>query len=239
MFPQKARYCNQKLENTVLMKNKLNSILWDLFAFVLSATRLAFSSRTCKQFLENARSNPYDLIIVPGLQLVNGRWDPIMKARINWAKYVLSNGIAKNVMFSGAAVHTPYYEARIMALYAKAVGIPEENIFEELLAEHSTENVFYSYKYARKLGFCRIALASDPFQTKMLRKFVQKKIDPDIGLLPIVFDILRKMKDEMPDPEIEQEQAFANDFVAIRERMGFRRRFKGTRGFDINPEVYS
>ena len=55
-------------------------------------------------------------------------------------------GMAKNVMFSGSAVYTPYYESKIMALYAEAIGIPKERIYIETEAEHSTENIFYSYR---------------------------------------------------------------------------------------------
>lgn len=69
-------------------------------------------------------------------------------------------------MYSGSSAYSPYYEGEIMALYAIAIGIPKENVFTETRAEHSTENLFYVYLKAKKLGFTHIALATDPFQAK-------------------------------------------------------------------------
>jgi uncharacterized SAM-binding protein YcdF (DUF218 family) len=221
------------------MKNKLIRLLYDLFSFILTITSLSFNSKTCKRFLHKAKAEPYDIIIVPGVPFKNHKWDPIMKARVYWAKYLYENRIAKNVMFSGAAVYTPYIESEIMALYAKAIGIPRENIYTETIAEHSTENVYYSYKKARQLGFDRIALASDPFQTKMLRRFTVEKVSPEIGFLPVVYDILRKKHAEMTDPEIDHHGILVKDFTSLRERAGIRRRFNGTRGFDIDPNAYN
>ena len=111
-----------------------------------------------------------------------------MKGRVYWSKYLYDKGITKNVIYSGSAVYTPYVEGKIMALYAIALGIPEENVFSETMAEHSTENVYYSYKLARKLGFERIALATDQFQAKMLKRFTKKIVSRDAGIIPIVTD---------------------------------------------------
>jgi len=59
-----------------------------------------------------------------------------MKGRVYWSKYLYDRGIGKNIMYSGNAVYTPYFEGEIMALYAKAIGIPPEHIYTELKAEH-------------------------------------------------------------------------------------------------------
>ena len=98
--------------------------------------------------------------------------------RVYWAKFLFDKGIAKNIMFSGSSVYSPYYESIIMSMYAEAIGIPKENIFIETKAEHTTENVYYSYKKALELGFKNIAVASDPFQTKMVSRFTRKKSKP-------------------------------------------------------------
>jgi uncharacterized SAM-binding protein YcdF (DUF218 family) len=179
----------------------------------------------------------YDMIVVPGVPLEKGKWSPYMKARIYWSKYLYDRGIAKNVMYSGSAVYTPYYEGEIMALYAEAIGIPKEHIFTEIKAEHSTENLYYSYKKAKKLGFNTIALASDPFQTKSLRRFAHKILSPDVGLLPIVYDTLKAIE-PMKDPEIDYQKAFVKNFVALPERENFWKRLRGTRGLDIDTNAY-
>ena len=181
---------------------------------------------------------PYDIIIVPGVPLENGKWSYTMKGRVCWSKYLYDKGIAKNVMYSGAAVYTPYYEAVIMALYAEKLGIPTEHIFTEIRAEHSTENVYYSYKKAKKLGFSRIALASDQFQTKSLKRFTRIKLSDKVGFIPIVADTLEPITSKMRDPEIDIQKAFVKDFKSLPERENFFKRLKGTWGLDIDTTAY-
>jgi uncharacterized SAM-binding protein YcdF (DUF218 family) len=179
----------------------------------------------------------YDMVIIPGVPFKNV-WSRTMKARVYWSKYLYDMGIAKNIMYSGSAVYTAYTEGRIMALYGEAIGIPKENIYVETKAEHSTENVYYSYRKILKLNFSKIALASDPFQTKMLRRFTRKKVSPQIDLIPIVIDTLRAMEPGMTDPAIEAEQAFKKEFIPLSQREGFWKRLKGTIGKNIDKNAY-
>lgn len=206
---------------------------------ILSLTACGFSSRTSKRILAESIDKEYDVIVVPGVPFENGRWSQIMKARIYWSKYLYDRGIAKNIMYSGSAVYSPYYEAEIMAMYAEAIGIPGEGIYTETMAEHSTENIYYSYQKAKMLGFNSIALASDPFQTKMLRRFIRKKIDSPVALIPIVFDTLKAMEPQMTDPEIDFESAYKENFVSLEERESFRERFRGTIGLSIDTTIYN
>jgi hypothetical protein len=141
-------------------------------------------------------------------------------------------------MYSGSAVYSPYCEAKIMALYAEKLGMRKENIFTETRAEHSTENIYYSYKKARKLGFHRIALASDPFQTKMLRSFIRKKMKAEIGLIPMVTDTLKAIESTMTNPRIDYSKAFVDHFTALPDRENFLKRLRGTQGLDIDTSAY-
>lgn len=186
-----------------------------------------------------SQDKSYDIIIVPGVPFENGKWSDTMKTRVYWSKYLYDCGIAKNIMYSGGAVYSPYYEAKIMALYGVALGIPKQNIFTEIKAEHSTENIYYSYKKAMKLGFRKIALATDPFQAKMVRKFISKKMKADIPSIPIVYDTLRALPSKMYDPEIDFELAFNEGFISIKEREGFWKRLNGTRGNNIDTAAYN
>jgi hypothetical protein len=180
----------------------------------------------------------YDMVVVPGVPFENGIWSPYMKARVYWSKFLYDKGIAKNIMYSGSAVYSPYYEGEIMALYAIAIGIPKEHVFTETKAEHSTENIYYSYKKAKKLGFKRIALASDDFQTKSLRRFIYKIISPDVGIIPIVNDSLKAMVPMMTDPKIDYQQAFVKNFISLPERENFWKRLRGTRGLNVDTNAY-
>lgn len=199
----------------------------------------SFSDKAARQHLREAESSgPFDIIIVPGIPFKDGQWDRTMKGRVYWSKYLFDKGIAKNIMYSGAAVYTPYYEGKIMAMYAKAIGIPEGNIYTEIKAEHSTENAYYGYKKARQLGFNRVALASDPFQTKLLQRYIRKKVSADIALIPMVTDTLKALEPAMIDPTIPYEKAFEPGFISIKERESLWRRLQGTIRGNIDTTAY-
>ena len=215
-------------------------VKWTIFLMLpVFMYSCSFSKKSCLRLLEESKRNPYEVIIVPGVPFEDSTWSWIMKGRVYWSKYLFDRGITKNVMYSGSAVYTPYVEADIMALYAEKVGIPRENIFMERLAEHSTENVYYSYKLAKKLGFERVALATDQFQSKMLKRFTKKIVSRDVGIIPFVIDTLAAMESVMIDPKVDFQKAFVNDFTPLPERESRWERFRGTRGLDIDTTVYS
>jgi uncharacterized SAM-binding protein YcdF (DUF218 family) len=211
-----------------------------LFCPILTLFSCSFSSKATKRLYQQAlERKPYDAIIVPGAPFENGQWSQVMKGRIYWSKFLFDHGIALNIIYSGAAVYSPYVEGEIMAQYALALGIPKEHVYSETHAEHSTENVYYGYKLARKLGFKTIALASDPFQTRLLRKFTRKRVNADIGLIPMVEDSLLAMEPQMKDPIINTEGAYRKDFVSIKKREGFWKRWRGTFGKNLDSTVYN
>ncbi|MBC7451547.1 MAG: YdcF family protein [Cytophagales bacterium] len=185
-------------------------------------------------YLKRAHAKkPYDLIIVPGYPYDSstGKWNDLMKIRVYWSYYLYKNGYASNVMYSGGSVYTPYIESKIMAMYGKGIGIDEQHIFTEERAEHSTENIYYSYQLAKKHGFKTIAVATDPYQSKLLRSYCSNTKNLDVDFIPIVYDSLEAMK--MEDIDIEAETARAKQFVSLLERESKWKRFKGTLGFNI------
>ncbi len=207
---------------------------WLLCILVLFSS-CSFSSKTTRKKLAAARAEaPFDAIIVPGVPLENGQWSRIMKGRVYWAKYLFDQGIARNIIFSGAAVYTPYVEAEVMKQYALALGLPEAHLFTETSAEHSTENVYYSYQVAKANGFTHIAVASDPFQTKLLKRFIRKKIDPQVRLIPFVVDTLQMLEPTMTDPVIGFSALEQVPFTSIVERESAWQRWRGTRGKNID-----
>lgn len=213
---------------------KVDFILLPKFLICIAVALLSscsFSQKTCGKMLKKAQKNmPYDAIIVPGIPYDNGQWSRTMKGRVYWSYILYKSGIAKNIIYSGSAVYSPYVEAKIMALYAVAIGIPAENVHSEPTAEHSTENLYYSYHLGKKLGYKKMALATDPFQSKLLKKF-SKRMKLDVPMIPMVFDSLESIA--KTDPVIDDQQAFRSDFVSILERESFWERLKGTRGKKI------
>jgi uncharacterized SAM-binding protein YcdF (DUF218 family) len=180
------------------------------------------------EYFERASINkPYDAIIVPGVPFENGAWSSVMKGRVLWSWYLYKNGFAKNVIYSGSSVYTPFVEGKIMAMYAEKLGIPKENIFSETHAEHSTENVYYGYKLGQHLGFKSMALATDPFQTKTLLSYI-KKLKISMPVIPMVYERMDSLKYD--EPVIDTMQAYVTPFTSITEREGFWKRLRGTMG---------
>ena len=220
------------------MKKKFGLVLQGFLMSIL-INSCSFSSKTTKKLLNQSLKTSYDVIIVPGYPFENFVWSKNMKGRVYWSKYLYDKGVAKNVMYSGSSVYSPYYEGIIMAQYAEAIGIPREHIFSEIKAEHSTENVYYSYKKAKLLGFKKIAVASDPFQTKLLSRYIRKKVSRDVPVIPFVVDTLRLMEPTMTDPLIDYKKAFNKDYKPLKEREGFWKRLRGTRGLNVDTSLYN
>lgn len=203
------------------------------FAVVALVITAASCGSSQKAFLKAQTNMPFDAIIVPGVPYDTG-WSNIMKARILWSYYLFQNGYAKNIIYSGSAVYTPYIESRIMASYAEKIGIPGENIYTEERAEHSTENVFYSYYMAKDLGFDKVALATDPFQSKMVRSFAKRK-GLDIDFIPANFDTVEAFFDTT-NVTIDPSNAFVENFKSLPDRESFWKRFSGTMGKNLKYE---
>lgn len=174
----------------------------------------------------------YDAVIVPGVPFNEPEWDRVMLMRVVWSVHLFKKGVTKNIIMSGAAVYTPYVEARIMKQYAIALGVPEQNIFVEDRAEHSTENVWYGFKLGQKQGFVNMALASDKFQTRLLYRFGRKRTK-GLEFLPTLFDTLRTLSHETPKIEYKHLK-LDSTFVPLPERESKWRRFRGTQGKNIN-----
>ncbi len=184
-----------------------------------------------KLFKRAVKNEPYDVVIVPGSPYDGKNWSSVMKGRVIWANYLVQKGIAKNVMFSGAAVYTPYVEAKVMALFAENIGIPKEKIIIEDKAQHGTENIYYSYWLAKNMGFTKIAFASDPVQSTLLMGFSKRHFKIKIDHIPFVIDTLATIDDIYP--VINADSAKVQNFISIVEAQTFSHRFRGTRGKNI------
>lgn len=203
-------------------------------ALLFLMTHCSFTRYTEKSFEAAKKAKPFDAIIVPGVPYQDSLTSGVLKMRVFWAKHLYDSGFAKHIIFSGAAVYSPYVEARAMKIMADSLGIPAHFIFCETKAEHSTENVYYSTKLAQSLGFQKIALATDPFQSVMLRGFM-KKYCPEVESVPIVFGKLNIESKRLP--YINADSAFVQNFVPITARESFWQRFRGTRGKRVEEEV--
>jgi uncharacterized SAM-binding protein YcdF (DUF218 family) len=202
-----------------------------LFTILFSSCSLALKRADKLYQKANLQKPCYDAVIVPGVPFKNGSWDSVMKARVLWSVYLYHNKFTRNIIFSGAAVYTPFYEAVIMGLYAQKLGVQQEHIFFDTLAKHSTENVYYSYKLAKIQGFKSLALATDPFQSALLNAYTKRRFMSPIAHLPVNFQIIAAMNTE--SPQIDSMMAFKEGFISILEQESFFKRLKGTMGKQV------
>jgi len=211
---------------------------WSICAPVFLAAGLLFAQCTFnhhakKSYREAQKEKPFDVVVVPGLPFDGDRTSSVMKLRLYWAKQLYDSGVTKNIIFSGSAVYTHFVEAIAMKTMADSLGIPPEHTFAETRAEHSTENVYYSWKMAKRLGFKKVALATDPFQAAMLRKFM-RRFCPGMKTVPYVSGAINL--DSVALPQIDTTAAYVKNFVSIRDREGFWTRFRGTMGKRVKEE---
>ena len=172
----------------------------------------------------------YDAIIVPGVPFNPPTWDMVMKMRVIWATHLYKTGHTKNIIMSGSSVYSPFVEAEIMRLYAIKMGVPTEHVFVEGRAEHSTENIWYGYKLAKKNELKKIALASDPFQSRLLYNFAKKHMK-DLHFLPVIFDTLETLSHT--EPKINYDSLRIPNFIPLPNRESQWQRFRGTMGKHI------
>jgi hypothetical protein len=109
-----------------------------------------------------APRRPHDAIIVLGCPSEeDGSLSRCQLGRAGHAYALWKKGWTSAFIVSGAAVHTPYVEAEAIAMAMATLGVPADKIWLERDALHTDENVFYSMKLARKLGFEDLAIASN------------------------------------------------------------------------------
>ena len=157
---------------------------------------------------------PYDVVIVPGYPYYDTtpRF-PLLACRMYWVKELYDKGIAKNIIFSGGAIHTQYNEAKVMKIISDTLGIPQRHIFLEEYAPHSYQNVTYGNKLAKKLGFKKIAVATDPYQFSYLTIFLPSA--PGVGILTFSPDSAEAKKYFQPLPYFNPRDAYVKDFTPI------------------------
>ena len=203
-------------------------------AMVLVLTHCSVTKQTERAYERARKEKPYDVIIVPGVPYDKANTTSVMTMRLYWAKHLYDSGFTKNIIFSGSSVYTHFVEGIAMKIMADSLGIPVGNTFFETQAEHSTENIYFSWKMAREKGFEKIALATDPYQAALLRSFM-KRYTPGVKSIPIVFGILDI--DDRSLPKIDTTAAFVHNFVPITKRESFWERFQGTMGKRVKEDV--
>ncbi len=179
----------------------------------------------------------YDAVIIPGFPYQPGKkMNAIYRMRLAWAYELYLEGRTEHIILSGGAVHTPYVEAEIFALYLMEMGVPADVLILERNAEHSMENVFYSMEIAEQYGYEKVAVATDMWQAGMIQiigKFHGHDLSK-VDFLPAKFSIVNRYWKSF-EFDINHELAFRNDFIPLVERKDKDTRKLGTHGHLWKP----
>ena len=215
----------------------LNSIKMKLSSITKSFTvsLLLLSLNSCDLFkdisVSDADYQPYDAIIVPGFPFNDeeGKMNAFQRMRLFWALHLYETGETNYIIVSGSAVHSPYVEAEIFAIFLAELGVNPKHIIIENRAEHSTENVFYSLELAKKLDLKRVAVATDPMQSKMIA-YLMRKINMEIDYLPTDLKMISTKYQLKFEHAIDGSPAYVKNFIPLKERENRKLRMQGTRG---------
>jgi hypothetical protein len=181
-------------------------------------------------FAKDRTVEVYDAIIIPGYPFnPDGKMNAIYQMRLHWAHRLYTQGITKHIIVSGNAVHSPYVESKIFALYLEEMGVDPAHLIIEDRAEHSLENVFYSLELAKARGFDKVAVATDLFQSGMIQ-ILGKKHDLKVDYLPANIGYILSKKWNSFKGTIDYCQAYVENFTALKERKNRQERLRGTRG---------
>jgi uncharacterized SAM-binding protein YcdF (DUF218 family) len=215
------------------MPVKLNISAAFIALLVLSGCKAyytAFYTDPVKCFEVAKQKKPYDVIIVPGFPYDSGRVNMVLSERVKWAYYLYKNGYAKNIIFSGGAVHSAYVEASVMKLLALQTGIDADHIFTEIKAEHTTENLYYSSIMADSLGFKSVAFASEAAQCSFMKPF-KRKFKLTLDFIPVIADSITHLHIEFKP--VDENLVFVKEFVPLKKRESTLKSLRGTRGHKV------
>ena len=101
-----------------------------LAGIVVLLTSFGLKEQVARSRKKHFAKAPYDVVIVPGYPYYETNPPyPLLTCRMNWAKALYDSGVAKNFIFSGGAIHTPYNEARVMKIISDTLGKPQDHNF--------------------------------------------------------------------------------------------------------------
>ncbi|MBD80499.1 MAG: hypothetical protein CL840_16400 [Crocinitomicaceae bacterium] len=154
---------------------------------LVSCKTLKYNEVAANRYAYADEVKPFDVLVVPGTPYYQEGMTNVMLYRLLWAQHLYNNGFAKKIIFSGAAVYTPFVESCIMKEYAKLLGLPGDSILLETQAETSVDNIYYSNLLARKNELKDLLVATDMFQSLRYAQF-QKQTNIQFNIVPMIKD---------------------------------------------------
>jgi len=105
----------------------------------------------------------FDTLIVLGTPtLPDGTPSPEQRERVLEGVREYKAGIAQHIIMTGGPAHNHFVEAHSMALLAESQGIPPSAMSEEVRAQNTVQNIFYSRRIMLDHGWNSAEVISSP-----------------------------------------------------------------------------
>ncbi|MCX6785169.1 MAG: YdcF family protein [Candidatus Komeilibacteria bacterium] len=149
---------NKKIGGVVIII--LILFCWQTWASV-SLNDLLAKPLIVKQTLAEAQ-----VLIVHGCGLyTDGRLTECAQERVDWARKLLTEGLAQQIILSGGYTNGGLTEAQAMADYLKKQGVSSSQLFLESKSQSTWQNVLNSLEILKQHNWSRILVVTSPFHT--------------------------------------------------------------------------
>ena len=129
-----------------------------VFAIVLFAVGIYLTIPT-----HNTSATHFDALIVLGYPAnADGTPSPEQRERVLEGVREYKAGVAPYIIMTGAAAHNQYIEADVMAQLARSQGVPASAILEDVRAQNTIQNIYYSATIMHDHGMNSAEIISSP-----------------------------------------------------------------------------
>lgn len=138
--------------------------MWDLGRRLGIVLGTALASLAIIYFsipMGNTEQSSFDVILVLGTPMrEDGTISPLARARVLEAVRQYRAKAAPHILMSGGAAHNSFSEARGMADFAQAQGVPAAALFIEDQSRNTIENAHFSYRVMQARGWESVLVVS-------------------------------------------------------------------------------
>lgn len=140
----------------------LNRILFYVSA-ILFAIALLMAGVYLTIPTHNTAATHFDALIVLGYPAnSDGTPSPEERERVLEGVREYKAGVAPVIIMTGAAAHNQYVEADVMAQLARSEGVPASAILEDVQAQNTIQNIYYSATLMHQYGLNSAEIISSP-----------------------------------------------------------------------------
>jgi uncharacterized SAM-binding protein YcdF (DUF218 family) len=129
-----------------------------VFAIALFGTGIYLTIPT-----HNTDATHFDTLIVLGYPAnADGTPSPEQRERVLEGVREYKAGVAPYILMTGSAAHNPYIEADVMAQLARSQGVPASAILEDVQAQNTIQNIYYSARIMHQHELNSAEIISSP-----------------------------------------------------------------------------